>query len=103
MGTFSRSRETDAVMDMVHQINLGAQLVAEGHPAARASVTALADTGQSINDNPVLDLSLSVDGTAVSMRSLVSRIQIPRVGEEVFVVRNPHDGQLVYVGPAPRA
>lgn len=98
-----RLAQMGEAMNMADQINLGAQLVAEGHAAVRASVTALADTGQSINDNPVLSLSLVVDGAAVSMRSLVSRIQIPRVGEEVFVVRNPADGQFVYVGPAPRA
>lgn len=98
-----RLAEMGAMMDMANQINLGAQLVANGHPATRALVTALADTGQTINDNPVLQLSLTVDGTPATLKSLVPRIQIPRAGEEVFVVRNPADGQFVYVGPAPTA
>jgi hypothetical protein len=61
-----------------------------------ATVLDIADTGKSINDNPVVRMKLS--GTnqqgetfEVAGETLVSRIKVPRVGDQTAVVYDPND------------
>lgn len=79
-----------------------AAVLASGEPPVRATVTGLADTGKLINFDPVVVLTATLeDGQAVSLQTLVSKLQIPRVGDAVNLVENPgQPGTYVYGGLA---
>lgn len=87
----------------IHQAEHVAALRAAGAPTDVASVLAIQDTGQTINDNPSIVLTLQLGAQAVAIQTLVSRLEIPRVGDQVQVVRDPSTGALLYSGLAPRA
>jgi len=56
----------------------------------RATVTALADTGKLVGFDPIVALSVTLaGGQSVVMESLVSKLQIPRVGDSINVIPNP--------------
>ena len=86
----------------MHEAQDVAALRASGAPTETATVTGLQDTGQSINDNPIVILTLELAGQQVTVQGLVSRLEIPRVGEQVLVMRDPQNDSLRYVGLAPR-
>ncbi|WP_243233337.1 hypothetical protein [Microbacterium sp. CIAB417] len=86
----------------MHQAEYVAQLRATGVPTREATVLGMQDTGQTINDNPNIVLTLDVEGQQVAVATLVSRLEIPRVGEKVLVLREPQNGHLLYAGLAPR-
>lgn len=86
----------------VHQAEHVAALRAAGVPTQPATVLALQDTAQTINDNPRIVLTLQVGTQAVAIEALVSRLEIPRVGEPVLVITDPGTGGLLYAGLAPR-
>ena len=104
-----------AMRDGVAQANqmLG-DMQAEGQKAqhlmvngrvASATITAVRDTGMSINDNPTVefDLAVAVDGTdayAVTHRQTISRIAIPsfQPGATVPVRVDPVDRQSLIIG-----
>ncbi|MEL7975150.1 hypothetical protein AAG589_04750 [Isoptericola sp. F-RaC21] len=100
------SENTDKVRDAMQAARAGQAGMAgmAGAPAGTdvrtAAVTAIADTGQSVNGNPIVQLELDLEGQAVTLRTMVSRLQIPRAGDTVHVMRNPVDGALLYGGPA---
>ncbi|MGO1770183.1 MAG: hypothetical protein ACTHZX_09540 [Microbacterium sp.] len=97
---------TDRVGGAVAAARAGQQgqaMAQQGMPSRIAQVTRLADTGQSVNDNPIVELGLDLDGQAVTLRTLVSRIEIPRVGERVFVMDDPSGAGLLYGGIATTA
>jgi len=84
-----------------HGDHLAAQeIVAAGGPSIRATVAGLADTGQLINHDPVVLLTLTLeDGRQLQLRSLVSKLQIPRVGDAVRLFEHPSQpGGSVYGG-----
>lgn len=63
---------------------------------ANAQVIDIADTGVTINDNPVVRLTLTVNpdtsGTFTHTADLtVSRIKVPRVGDTIRVIYDPKD------------
>lgn len=86
----------------IHQAEHVAALRAAGLPTETATVTGLQDTGQTINDNPSVVLTLDLGGQPTAIRALISRLEIPRVGEQVLVVRDPQSGGVLYAGLAPR-
>ncbi|TDE94901.1 hypothetical protein EXU48_08940 [Occultella glacieicola] len=87
----------------MNQGQLAAQLRAAGHPTRTARVLGLQDTGQMINNDPVVLLVLEVDGHQVSLQSLVSKLEIPRTGDLVLLVDNPQQpGTVLYAGLAPQ-
>jgi len=104
-----------AMRDGVAQANqmLG-DMQAEGQKAqhlmvngrvASATITAVRDTGMSINDNPTVefDLAVAVDGTdayAVTHRQTISRIAIPsfQPGATIPVRVDPVDRQSLIIG-----
>lgn len=65
-----------------------------------ATVTALTDTGKLVNFDPILALSLTLaDGRALQMETMVSKLQIPRVGDPITLIPNPaQPGTYVYGG-----
>lgn len=84
----------------MHQAEHVAALRAAGVPTEPATVLALHDTGQTINDNPNIVLTLDIGGQPTAIAALVSRLEIPRVGERVLVIRDPQSGTLLYAGLA---
>jgi len=71
-----------------------------GAPAQVATVTAIQDTGQTINDDPNVVLTLDLGGVPLQLTTLVSRLQIPRPGDRVYVLSHPQSGLPLYGGPA---
>ncbi|GAB3600614.1 hypothetical protein [Microbacterium tumbae] len=90
-------------MGSLHQAEHVERLRASGVPTETATVVGLQDTGQTVNDNPSIVLTLDVAGEQLAIAALVSRLAIPRVGEQVLVLRDPQSGGLLYAGLAPRA
>ncbi|MBW8762908.1 MAG: hypothetical protein JF592_10025 [Microbacterium sp.] len=86
----------------IHQAEHVAALRAAGVPTQPATVLGMQDTGQTINDNPSIVLTLQVGDQAVAIHALVSRLEIPRVGEQVQVLADPQTGSLLYAGMAAR-
>ena len=72
-------------------------------PGIKATVTALADTGTLINNDPVVNLSVTLEGSQTLQldQTLVSKLQIPRVGDSITLIPNPaQPGSYVYGGLA---
>jgi hypothetical protein len=87
-----------AAMDGVNQMNYVAQY---GMPAS-AEVLMVADTGTTINMNPVVEMKLLVSPTAVAAfettaRTMVSRIAVPRKGDKINIKYNPADATQICV------
>jgi len=87
-----------AAIDGVNQMNWVAQ---NGHSAS-AEVLMVADTGATINMNPVVELKLNVTPTAggpfeTTARAMVSRIAVPRRGDRISIKYNPADPTQIYV------
>ncbi|GAA2837591.1 hypothetical protein [Kribbella solani] len=77
------------------------QLLAAGVPTVPAIVVSVADTGRLINYDPVVDLVLQLSGTdaAVTLRTIVSKLRIPRTGDQVHLIADPSTpGAYLYAG-----
>ncbi|WP_329263780.1 hypothetical protein OG223_48840 [Streptomyces sp. NBC_01478] len=81
---------------------LGAQqLLAAGAPTTTAVVVSIADTGQLVNHDPVVDLVVQPTGSTeqIPLRTIVSKLRIPRTGDQVLLVADPaHPGGYLYAG-----
>jgi hypothetical protein len=67
-------------------------------------VLSVADTGATINMNPVVELKLKVTPTAgpdfeTATRTMVSRIAVPRKGDKLSIKYNPIDTTQIFVLP----
>ncbi|WP_174791021.1 hypothetical protein [Occultella kanbiaonis] len=97
---------TEAMQQATGAMNQGqtaAQLRAAGHPTTTARVLGLQDTGQLINYDPVILLVLEVNGQQLQLQSLVSKLEIPRTGDNVLLVSDPQQpGSFLYAGLAPQ-
>ena len=89
--------------DMQEQNATGQRLMATGRQGT-ATVTAIRDTGLTVNENPQveLDLQVSVDGSpayAVTHRQVVSRVAIPafQPGATVPVRVDPADPHTLLI------
>jgi hypothetical protein len=79
-----------------------AQWVAQSGLEASAEVMAIQDTGATVNDNPVVMLTLKVTSSVGTQfdttgRTMVSRIAIPRVGDKIKIKYNPADPTQIAV------
>ncbi|MFJ9246852.1 hypothetical protein [Streptomyces sp. NPDC101776] len=77
------------------------QLLAAGAPTTTAVVVSIADTGQLINHDPVVDLVVQPTGSAerIPLRTIVSKLRIPRSGDQVLLVADPaQPGNYLYAG-----
>jgi hypothetical protein len=80
-----------------------------GEPAT-AIVLDISDTGITINDNPKVRLTLEVhpqgrESFNVTIKQVVSRVTIPRIGDKVYVKfdpNNPANVILLYQKDIPR-
>lgn len=60
-----------------------------GMPTVEAKVVSVADTGKLVNFDPIVDVTLEVDGTTVELQTLVSKLQIPRAGDTALLMPMP--------------
>jgi len=89
-----------SALDGVNQMNWVAQYGLD----ATAEVLSVADTGATINMNPVVELKLTVTPTAggtfeTTARTMVSRIAVPRKGDKLNIKYNPADATQIFVMP----
>ncbi len=81
-----------AAINGVNQMNW----LAQSGMQASADVLSVADTGATVNMNPVLTLKLQITppyGVAFEStgNTMVSRIAVPRVGDKIQITYNPAD------------
>ncbi|MGW2048974.1 hypothetical protein ACWCPF_27875 [Streptomyces sp. NPDC001858] len=77
------------------------QLLAMGAPTVPAVVVSIGDTGRLVNHDPVVDLVLQPSGTTgpVTLQTVVSKLRIPRTGDQVLLVADPaRPGGYLYAG-----
>lgn len=82
------------------------QLLAAGAPTIPATVVSIADTGRLVNFDPIVDLVVQPAGATapVVLQTLVSKLQIPRAGDQVLLLADPSQpGNHLYAGIAPAA
>ena len=89
-----------SAIDHVHQMNW----VAQNGLEASADVLSVADTGATVNMNPVVEMKLHVipaTGAAfeATARTMVSRIAVPRKGDRINIKYNPADVSQIFVMP----
>jgi hypothetical protein len=78
------------------------QWVAQNGLDASAEVLSVMDTGQTINMNPVVVLTLKVTPAAgaefqTTAQSMVSRIAVPRTGDKIKIKYNPANPSQIAV------
>ncbi|MGO1851876.1 MAG: hypothetical protein ACTH0V_00520 [Microbacteriaceae bacterium] len=102
MGSEHAAQLGDA-MNTARQAQAAAALQGQGLPTEQATVVAISDTGQLINFDPVVNLTVTLaSGEQAALQTLVSKLQIPRPGDQVLLMQNPQlPGQYVYGGLAP--
>ncbi|MDW6057530.1 hypothetical protein SAZ11_04990 [Streptomyces sp. FXJ1.4098] len=77
------------------------QLLAMGAPTISAVVVSISDTGKLVNFDPIVDLVLQPSGTTdrIALQSIVSKLRIPRTGDEVLLLSDPaRPGDYLYAG-----
>ncbi|MEU9332730.1 hypothetical protein AB0D49_06120 [Streptomyces sp. NPDC048290] len=77
------------------------RLLAAGAHTVPAIVVSLADTGQLINHDPVVDLVVHPHGAPapITLRTIVSKLRVPRPGDQVFLIADPDQpGAYLYAG-----
>ncbi|UPZ33613.1 hypothetical protein MUK60_40925 [Streptomyces sp. LRE541] len=78
------------------------QLLAMGVPTIPAVVVSIGDTGKLVNFDPVVDLVVQPSGATtgpVSLRTIVSKLRIPRTGDQVLLIADPaRPGGYLYAG-----
>ena len=89
-----------SAIDHVHQMNW----VAQNGLEASADVLSVADTGATVNMNPVVEMKLHVIPTTgaafeATARTMVSRIAVPRKGDRINIKYNPADVSQIFVMP----
>lgn len=102
---FMGSEFTQAMQQATSSMRQGQRaqtLLVQGAPTTHATVLAVQDTGQTINDAPNVVMTLDLGGQQTALQTLVSRLEIPRAGDVVQLVQDPATGGLLYAGLAPR-
>jgi len=80
------------------------EILLNGYPG-KATIVGLEDTGWTVNDNPMVKMTLDIQpemGAAfrVEVKAAVSRLAIPKVGDSFPVKYDPNDpGKVVIVPP----
>jgi hypothetical protein len=86
-----------AALDGVNQMNWVAQYGLD----ATAEVLSVADTGATVNMNPVVEMKLNVTSAMgtfeTTARTMVSRIAVPRTGDKINIKYNPADPTQIFV------
>ncbi|MGW3950213.1 hypothetical protein ACWEKM_04425 [Streptomyces sp. NPDC004752] len=77
------------------------QLLATGAPTVPAVVVSIGNTGRLVNFDPVVDLVLQPSGATdrITLRTVVSKLRIPRTGDQVLLIADPsRPGGYLYAG-----
>lgn len=79
------------------------EILLNGYPG-KATIVGLEDTGWTINDNPMIKMTLSIQPEMgsefeVQVKATVSRIAIPRMGDTFPVKYDPNDPSKVVIVP----
>lgn len=86
-----------SALDGVNQMNWVAQYGLD----ATAEVLSVADTGATVNMNPVVEMKLNVTSAMgmfeTTARTMVSRIAVPRTGDKLNIKYNPADPTQIFV------
>jgi hypothetical protein len=77
-------------------------MIAMGVPTVRATVISVRDTGQLVNFDPIADVVVQLaDESRIALRTIVSKLAIPRQGDPVRLVADPRQpGAYLYAGLA---
>jgi hypothetical protein len=77
-------------------------MIAMGVATVPATVVSIEDTGQMVNNDPVADLVVQFgDESRIALRTIVSKLRIPRVGDAVRLIADPRrPGAYLYAGAA---
>lgn len=104
---FVGSEDLAAMQQSIGTYKSGAyvsQLLAAGAPTVVAVVVSISDTGKLINFDPVVNLVVQLTGGLggqVALQTLVSKLQIPRTGDQVLLLADPaQPGAYLYAGMA---
>lgn len=90
----------ESATSSMRQTEHAAALRASGVPTMTATVVSIQDTGQTVNDDPHVVLTVDLGNHRVPLATLVQRLEIPRVGDKVLAVRDPRTNALLYAGPS---
>jgi len=79
------------------------EILLNGYPG-KATIVGLEDTGWTINDNPMVKMTLSIQPEVgsvfeVQVKATVSRIAIPKVGDTFPIKYDPNDQSKVVIVP----
>jgi len=99
LGAESTSRLQEG-LETARTSQAAASAVAAGALTITGKVTEIEHTGQLINNDPVVVMTVRLeDERIVRVRSLVPSLQIPRLGDAVALTENPaQPGTLAYAG-----
>ena len=60
-----------------------------------ARIIDIQDTGITVNKNPAIKITVELNGVLGSFQSIVSRVNIPRIGDIIEVIYDPADPSCV--------
>lgn len=90
---FVGSEDFARIQGAVGAVNTGIDvqaMVAAGMPTMRATVVSIEDTGQLVNYDPIVDLVVQLpDESRIGLRTIVSKVRVPRVGDAVLLLADP--------------
>lgn len=94
-------RQVGASVQAAQDVETARAAMSAGVATIPATVLAVHDTGKMVNHDPVVVLTVTLStGEQFPMETLVSKLQIPRVGDRVGLARHPQvPGQYLYCGP----
>lgn len=87
----------------LNSVGLVQQLLAAGAPTTPGLVVSIADTGQLVNFDPVVNLVVDPagPGNKIALQAIVSKVAVPRVGDTVLLLADPQQpGNHLYAGMA---
>lgn len=97
---FARIQQSVGAMNELGRVR---QLQAAGLPTFPGTVIQIADTGQLVNYDPVVNLVVApaTGGNQIALQAIVNKVQIPRVGDQVLLMADPQlPGNHLYAGLA---
>jgi hypothetical protein len=102
---FVGAEDFAAIQGAVGALNNGIDvqaMVAAGVPTVPTTVVSIEDTGQLVNFDPIVDLVVRLpDESRIALRTIVSKLRVPRVGESVRLVADPRQPDAyLYAGVA---
>ncbi|MEU1180949.1 hypothetical protein ABZ464_25545 [Streptomyces sp. NPDC005820] len=95
---FAAVQQSIGAYESGHEVQ---RLLAAGAPTLPAVLVSITDTGRLVNHDPVVDLVLQPSGTTVpvTLRTLVSKLRVPRPGDQVLLIADPaRPGGYLYAG-----